>query len=175
MFFTLYCQFKFLTCLFVSSGYIHFPVLIGMFLTLYCKFNFLTCLLFSSGYIHFPVLIIVLYYLAAAACTVPSCFTSFVFPSHTLAYSSFGNITLIRKHILILVPTFESVRIASILPTCALPFPISFALCASPEQNLDAPTPRYVYWSTIGNCLLPIIHTTTAHFFTFAVTLHFQV
>ena len=61
-------------------------------------------------------------FLAVVVCTVSSCFTNFAFSSRTSpAYSCFGTITFIRKHILILVSRFESVRIASILPTCVLP------------------------------------------------------
>ena len=109
-------------------------------------------------------------------------------PSHTPpTYSNFGAVTLIRIHILILVSRCGSVRIASILPNCGLPFPITFAMCASQEQSFEISTPRYVYWSTIGSSSSPHFHLKftgftlsllytsihTAHFFSFAVTLHF--
>ena len=43
-------------------------------------------------------------FLAAVICAVSSCFTNFAFPSYTSpAYSSFGTITFIGTHILILV------------------------------------------------------------------------
>ena len=53
--------------------------------------------------------------------------------------------TFIRIHLLILLPMCESVRIASILPTCALPFPIIFAMCVSQKQSFQISTPRYAY------------------------------
>ena len=74
---------------------------------------------------------------------------------------------------------------ASILPTCALPFPITFVLCASQEHYFEISTRRYVYWSAIGNPSSPhfqmkvtgftlsSLHTTTAHVYTFDNTLHF--
>ena len=73
-------------------------------------------------------------------------------------------------------------RVLYFYPTC-----ITFAMCASQGQPFEISTPRYVYWSTIGNSSSPhfhlkatgftlsSLHTTTAHFFTFAVTLHFLV
>ena len=85
-------------------------------------------------------------FLGAVICTVSSCY-QIPLPFHTSpAYSSFGTITFIRIHFFILVSRCESVRIASILP-----FPITFDVCASQEQYFDICTPRYVYWSTIGN------------------------
>ena len=36
-----------------------------------------------------------------------------------------------------LVSRYESGRIASFLPTCDLPFPITFAVCVSQEQPFD--------------------------------------
>ena len=87
--------------------------------------------LFSSGYIPTSslntVLLVVLehpsIFLAAVICTVFQLFSNFAFPSHTSpAYSSFGTITFIKIHILILLSRCESVRIASTLPTCDLPF-----------------------------------------------------
>ena len=85
--------------------------------------------------------------------------------------------------------TCESVRIASILPLgYALPYPITFAMCASHEQYFEISSSRYVYWSAIGNYYFPhfhlkvtgvtlssSLHTTTAHFFAFAVTFNFLV
>ena len=128
-----------------------------------------------------------MYFFSAVICTVSSCFI-FAFPSHTSpAHSSFGTITFSRLHLLILVSRCESIRIASILPTCALPCPITFATCASHEHSFEISTPRYVYWAAIGNSCSPhyhlkvtgfslsSLHTTTAHFCTSAVTLHFLV
>ena len=133
----------------------------------------------------FPVLLLILLlvvlehpstFLAAVICTSSSCFTNLVFSSHTPTCSSFGTITFIRIHRLILVSRCESVRIASILPKCALPFPIAFAMCASQDHSFDISTSRYVYWSAIGNSRSPYflvkvtgftlssLHTTTAHF-----------
>ena len=60
-----------------------------------------------------------------------------------------------------------------------------FILCASQEEPLEISTPRHVYWSAIGTYSSPhfhlkvtafilcSLHTSTAHCFTFAVTLHF--
>ena len=110
----------------------------GMFLTFYCHFNFLTSLFVLSGYIPSSALDIVLLvvlehpstFLDSVICTDFQLFYQLrAFPSHVSpAYSSFGTITLIRIHILILVSRCESGRIASILPTCALPFPMNFAM-----------------------------------------------
>ena len=63
----------------------------GMLRILYCQFNFLTSLVVFSGYIpsyaHNTALLVVVdhasIFLAAVICTVSSCFTNFVFPSHT--------------------------------------------------------------------------------------------
>ena len=75
-------------------------------------FPFSRLYLFLRGYIPIPalstVLLVVLEhpgtFLAAVVCTVSSCLTNFAFPSHSSpAYSSFGTITLIRIHLLILV------------------------------------------------------------------------
>ena len=120
----------------------------GILFTLYCRFNFLASLFVLSGYIPSSalttVLLVVLQhpsiFLAAVICTVFSCFTNFAFPSHASpAYSNFDTITFIKTHLLILVSRFESVRTASILLTCALPFLINttFAMCASQEQSLE--------------------------------------
>ena len=58
-----------------------------------------------------------------------------------------------------------------------LPFPITFAMCASQEQSFETFTPRYGYWSALGNSssphfhlkvtgfTLPSLHTSTAHCF----------
>ena len=136
----------------------------GIFFTFYCHFNLLASLFVLSGYIPSSALntvILVVFehpstFLAAVIYTVSSCSTNFAFPSHTTrSYSHFGAITLIIIHILILVPRCGSVRIASILPTCYLPFPITFAMCASQEQSFEISTPRYVYWSTIGSSSPP--------------------
>ena len=125
----------------------------------------------------------------AGICTVSSCFTTdFAFPSHTSAYSCFGTTALITIHLFILVSRCESVSIASILPACAFPFPTAFAMYASQEQSCEISAPRYVYRSIIGDWYFPHFHLnvagfslssvrsrTTAHLFTFAVTLHFLV
>ena len=98
--------------------------------------------------------------LAAVICTVSCCFTNFAFPSLTSpAYSSFGTFTFfIRLHLLILVSRCDSVRIAPVLPKCALPFPSAFGMCASQEQAFEISTPRYVYWSAICNSSSPHFH-----------------
>ena len=80
------------------------------------------------------------YFAAAAICVVSSCFTTFALPSRiSRAYSSFGTITSIRIDLLsviILVPRCESVRIASILPTCAFfAFPTAFSMCVHPKSS----------------------------------------
>ena len=71
------------------------------------------------------------------------------------------------------------------LPTCTSPFSITFTMCVSQEQSFQISTPGCIYWSTIGNSSCPhlqlkstgfnlsSIHTTTAHFLTLNVTLHF--
>ena len=84
----------------------------------------------------------------------------------------------------------DSVRIASILPTCAFPFSYHFRyVCNAHPKTIyfDISTPRYVYWSAIGNSSSPhfhlkvtgftlsSLHAITAHFFTFAVTLYILV
>ena len=78
-------------------------------------------------------------FLVAVICAVSSCFTDFVFHSHTsLAYSSLGTITFIRIHILI-VSKCESVRIASILPTCiTLSYYLGGILFVSLSEPSDA-------------------------------------
>ena len=139
-----------------------------MFLALYCHFRFLVSLFVLSGYVPSfalnTVSLVVLEHLgillAAVICTaVSNYFTNFASPSHiSPAYSSFGGIAVIRIHLLILVSRRESVRIAPILPTYGLPFPITFAVCASQasqEQSFDISTPRYACWSTIGNSSSP--------------------
>ena len=164
-----------------------------MLLTQYCYFNFLTSILFYVG--TFPVLLLILYYssyvsiLAAAICTVSSCFTDLAFPSHSSpAYPSFGTIILIRKHPLILLSRCGSVRITSILRTCAFYLLQLVSLCASQEHSSiflrrgthislrpviglslssirmlqSSPYPRYIY-------------VTTAHFFTLLSPFHFLV
>ena len=68
-----------------------------------------------------------------------------------LPYSSFGTITFLRIHLLILVSGCDSLRITSILPICALPFSITLFMCAPHEPFFYISTPRYVYWFTMGN------------------------
>ena len=71
--------------------------------------------------------------------TVSGWFKNFAFPPHTSpAYSSFSTNTLIvpgNAH-LILVPRCGSVMIASILPTCVLPFPVLLLLCVHPKGSI---------------------------------------
>ena len=114
----------------------------GMFLALCCHFSFLTSLFVLRGCIHISVLSTVLLvvlehpstFLGAVICTVSGCFTNFAFPSHIPpAYSSFDTTTFIRIHVLILVSRCESDRIASILPTCAVPFPVTFCYVCIPR------------------------------------------
>ena len=131
-------------------------------------------------------------FLAAVVCTVSSCFTNFAFPSHTCpAYSSFGTIAFIKIHILILVSRCESVRIASILPTCVLPFPTyHFCYVCIPRAfflDLYAKVRMTVCDRQLIFSLLPfesyrvllILATYKVQllrtFFTFAVALHFLV
>ena len=113
---------------------------------------FLKSLLVLSGYILSSalssMLLVVLEhrvnstFLSAVICTVSSSSTKFAFPSHTCpAYFSFGTITFRRRRILILVSRCESDRIAFVLPTCAVPFPITFAMCASHEQSFEISAP----------------------------------
>ena len=95
----------------VKAGNLFF----GIFFTLYCHINFVTSL-FVFKWVHSQFLLVVLEhpstFLAAAICTVSSCFTNCAFPSHTSpAYSSFGTITFIRIHLLVLVTRCESVKI----------------------------------------------------------------
>ena len=123
-------------CYFLSYSPINYgwQPLFRQFFTYYSPFNFLTSLFVLSGYIPSSVLLVVLEHpsicLAAVICAVSSFFTNFVFPSHTSpAYSNFGTITSIRIHYLIPVSRCGSVRIASILPTCDLPFQRN--MCAS--------------------------------------------
>ena len=66
-------------------------------------------------------------------------------PSHSLGYISWS------------LPRCESVRIASISPTCALPFPIIFAMCVSQDKSFEISTPREVYLSAIGSPYLRYI------------------
>ena len=103
----------------------------GMFLSLCCRFNFLISLFVLNGYLPSSalsaVVLVVLEhhrsFLACVVCTVSNCFTSFAFPSHHTPrpYSSSGAFPFIRIHVVIqlIVSRCESVRIASILPTCA--------------------------------------------------------
>ena len=103
------------------------------------------------------------FFSAAVICSVSSSFTNFPFPSHTSASSSLGNCHIHQdiylnprvKVMVILVSRCESVRIASVLPTRVLPFPITFAMCASQEQSFEISTPGYVYWSPIGKSFSP--------------------
>ena len=80
----------------------------------------------------------------------------------------------------------ESARIVSILPTCVLSNYIVFATRLPQERFCLVSTPRYVYWSTIGNSSSPhfrlkctgftfsLLHKHTARPFTCAVTLRPQ-
>ena len=92
----------------------------------------------------FLVLLLILYYswylsILVTIQLLPSAlfpvFTNSAFPPHTsLAYYSFGTITLIIIHILILVSKCGSVRIASILPTVVYPF-LLLSLCVHPKSS----------------------------------------
>ena len=91
------------------------------------------CIPSSDHNIVLQVLGLLRTFSAAVISTVSNCCTSFAFPSHSSpAYFSFGTITFIRIHLLILlrVSRWESVRITSILPRCVFPFPMS-GICAS--------------------------------------------
>ena len=101
-------------------------------------FKFLVSLCVSSGYIPSSaldnILVVALEHLGtilpAVLCTVSYRSTNLVFPFYSPPeYSIFGTITFIRIHLLILVSRCESVKIASILLTCALRFPIAFPIC----------------------------------------------
>ena len=101
----------------------------GLFLTIYCHLT-LSRLYVSSG--HIPnsalntILLVVLehlgIFLAAVVCTVASCFLR----ASTLSHSP-------GQHLLILGSRCEPVRIASILPTCVLPSPVTFAVLCAPR------------------------------------------
>ena len=68
--------------------------------------NFKTAKQRYSSALHTVLLVVLEHtstFLAVAICTFFSCFTNFAFPFHTSAYFSFGTITLIIIHILILV------------------------------------------------------------------------
>ena len=116
------------TVLLAIAGNLFFGMLLKYILPFQ---NFSHSYLFLSGCIPSPalntLLLVVLEhpstFSAAVIRTVSTCLTDFAFSSHASpAHSSFGTITFIRKYILILVPRCESVTIASILPTGALPF-----------------------------------------------------
>ena len=165
-------------------------VLFGMLLTLGCHFNFITYRFALSGYVPSSTTILLVVrehpsiFLAEVICTVSSHLPNFAFPSplvHILALAQSHSLI----HLFILVSRCESVRTASCLRVLYLP--ITFAMCASREQSLETSTPTYVHCSAIGNLSSPhfhlnvtgftlsLLHTTTAHFCTFAVTLHFLV
>lgn len=140
-------------------------------------------------------------FLPAVNRTVSSRFTNFAPHSHTcLVYFAFGMTTSIRVHNLIVTTTFisthiltpgltyESARITSILPKCALPFLLP-TLCVHPMN-----TSSYLYAKVCilvydRSFLLPplpcsffqvpfILVTKTYHFyafFAFCATLHFLV
>ena len=133
---------------------------------MYFILPFLTSLFVLSGYMPSSTLNTVLLvalehpsiFLAALICTVSSCFTNFAFPFYTSpAYTNFGTIILTTMHILILVSRCESVRMASILPTCGLLFPITvLSPCvhpkSSPLRSLRQGT--YTGLRSVGNLLL---------------------
>ena len=163
-----------------------------MFLTLECRFNFLVYLFVLSVSIpssaHNAVWLVAREHLSIFQLLPSVLFTSYAFTSHTSpAYSGLGTFTFVRMHLLILVSRCESVRITSIWPTCVFTLSTTFAMCVSHERYFKTSTPLYIYWSTIGASSPPhfqliftgftlySLHTTTAHFLTFAVTLHFLV
>ena len=116
-------------------------------------------------------------------CCHPYCFQ--LFDQLRVPFPYFSCIFQLRcDHIhqtisLILVSRFGSVKISSVLPECALPFPITFSLfvCMSREVFREISTSRPVCWFTTGNSSCPhfllnvteftlsSLHTTTAHFF----------
>ena len=110
-------------------------------------FPFLLLLLYYSSYLR---ILLTAPFLATVSC-ISSCFTYFAFPSHVSAYSGFGTITLLIIHIL--VSNCESVRIASILRTCALHFPIIFFLRVYPKNIILRFQRQRMY-----NCLRSVIH-----------------
>ena len=113
---------------------------------LYFAISTFSLLYFLNGYISSSALNTVLlvarehlvFFLAAVIRTVSNCYTNFAFPSRdSPAYFSFGTVTIIWIHlsILLIVSRCESVRIASILPTCASLFPTAL-LCVYPENTM---------------------------------------
>ena len=91
------------------------------------------------------------FFLSAVICAVSNWIANFAFPSYTFpAYSSFGTVKFIVIRLLMLLSRCESINNASISPTCALPFLVTWAMCVSQEQYFEISTPRYVYWCTIG-------------------------
>ena len=127
--------------------------------------------------------------LAASSVLVPTVLQSSPFPTPLLQILASVLSHSKGIHLLILASRYESVTIASILPTCAFsPVPIILAVCV--YQDLRAVLLKlfllgtYVYQSTIGESssrhfqqkyteftLLSSLHT-TPYFVTFAVTLH---
>lgn len=133
---------------------------LDMFLTFHCPSDLLVSVFVFGGYnpnAALKVVLLVVFehlctFIAAIICTVFSCYTNFVFPSHSFsAYSSSGTITFIRIYLSILVSTCESLRIMSVLPICALPSPTTLSTCASQETGFYITTPRFVHWFTSGN------------------------
>ena len=132
-----------------------------IFFTLFCRFNFLMCLFYVGTFPFLGTVFFVVFehprnstFLAAVTCTVLSCFANFVSPSHNFLRIS----ALVRSHSLsatssVLVSKRESVRIAFILPACALAY--YFWLCAPQEHHYGISMPRYIYWSSIGSLVLP--------------------
>ena len=122
----------------------------------------------SSGYItrsslHTVLLVVFQHPSTFFSCCHPYRFQLFYglgsLPILLLHKYSCGTTRFIRTHILILVSRCESGRIASILPTCALPFTITFAVCASESSLLRSPR-QGMY---IG--LRSVIHPTSTRMF----------
>ena len=107
--------------------------------SIHIEISTLSRLFVSSGYSLSSdlciVILVVFEHLRAFTCchlctAFSCCCANFVLPSHNFpAHCRSGTITLIIMHTLILVSMCQSVRIASILTTCAFPFPITFAVC----------------------------------------------
>ena len=128
-----------------------------MFLGLYCHLNSLASLLVSSRYIpssaHSPILLELEHsstYWAGVirTCTVYTCFTNLVFPSHsTPPYSSLGTTTFNRIHLLtlLIVSRCQSARIASILPKQAFTRSCYSCYGAPQEHSFGISTPTYMY------------------------------
>ena len=129
-----------------TFSHLHFLFKMGTFLVM-------VLIVYHSSY-----LIILAYVFAGAICSVSSCLrisrSLSILVLHALIS---GTITFNRMHISNWVVSFGSVSIASILPTCDLPFSIAFCLGVYQRQSFKTSMPTYVYWSTIGNSSFPTL------------------